>query len=273
MAARRSKDGQALSLFADMLREARHNAGLSSDDLGGKLGYSGALIRSVESGHRVPKADLATRADEFFGYPGFFAMVEARLRDLPFPASYRPFVPYERAARVLRIFEHVLVPGLLQTEGYARAVLNKKPHATEDEIENLLAARLARQETLTREDRPLVYALVDEAVLNRPIGSAAEMHGQLMHLADLAAWPTISIQVVPYAAGGHIGLLGAFVIAEAVDMSAAAFLENAADGLTIEDAGRVAQVMACFDALRGDALTVAASRELIVKVAEERWTD
>jgi hypothetical protein len=71
----------------------------------------------------------------------------------------------------------------------------------------------------------------------------------------------------PYAAGGHIELLGAFVIAEAADMSAAAFPENAADGQTIEDADRVAQVMACFDAL-----TVAASRELIVNVAEERWT-
>jgi len=111
MAARRNRDGQALSLFADMLREARHKAGLSSDELGDKLGYAGATIRSVESGHRVPKPDLAKRADVFFGYPGFFAMVEARLRDLPFPASYRPFVPYERAARVLRLFEHVLIPG------------------------------------------------------------------------------------------------------------------------------------------------------------------
>jgi transcriptional regulator with XRE-family HTH domain len=69
---RRSKDGQALSLFADMLREARHKAEMTSDDLGDKLGYSGALVRSVESGHRVPKPDFARRADQFFGYPGFF---------------------------------------------------------------------------------------------------------------------------------------------------------------------------------------------------------
>jgi transcriptional regulator with XRE-family HTH domain len=272
MAVRRNRDGQGLSLFADMLREARHKAGLSSDDLGDKLGYAGATIRSVESGHRVPKPDLAKRADEFFGYPGFFEMVEARLRDLPFPASYRPFVPYERAARVLRIFEHVLIPGLLQTPEYAREVLSKKPHTTEDEIENLLAARLARQETLTRDEPPLLYALLDEAVLNRPIGSADVMHGQLMHLADLATWRNISIQVIPYDAGGHIGLLGAFVIAEADDMSSVAFLENAADGQTVEDTDRVAQIVACFDALRGDALTVAASRDLILKVAEERWT-
>jgi ribosome-binding protein aMBF1 (putative translation factor) len=74
MAARRNRDGQALSLFADVLREARHKAGLNSDELGDKLGYSGAMVRSVESGHRVPKPDFARRADEFFGYPKVFEM-------------------------------------------------------------------------------------------------------------------------------------------------------------------------------------------------------
>jgi transcriptional regulator with XRE-family HTH domain len=272
MSAKRNRDGQALSLFADMLREARHQGGLSSDDLGEKIGYAGATIRSIESGHRVPKPDMARRLDQFFEYPRFFEMAEERLRDLPFPASYRPFVPYERAARVLRIFEHVLVPGLLQTADYARAVLGKKPHTTDDEVENLLAARLARQETLTRDDPPLLYALLDEAVLHRPIGTPEVMHAELMHLADLATWRNISIQVIPYSAGGHIGLLGAFVIAEAADMSATAYLENAADGQTVEDTDRVAHVVACFDALRGDALTVAGSRDLILKVADESWT-
>jgi transcriptional regulator with XRE-family HTH domain len=154
---RRNTDGAALSLFADVLREARHKAGLSSDELGDKLGYSGAMVRSVESGHRVPKLDFARRADNFFEYPGIFAKMEERLRDLPFPASYRPFVPHEKAARVLRIFEPALVTGLCQTAEYARAVLGKRPHTTVEGIENLLAARLARQEILTREDPPLVY--------------------------------------------------------------------------------------------------------------------
>jgi len=273
MAARRNRDGAALSLFADVLREARHKAGLNSDELGAKLGYSGAMIRSVESGHRLPKPDLARAADQFFGYPKIFEMMEERLRDLPFPASYRPFVPHERTARVLRIFEHVLIPGLFQTPEYARAVIGKRPHTTEDELENLLAARLARQEILARDDPPLVYAMLDEAVLNRPVGSAEIMRGQLVHLADLAARVNISIQVVPYSAGAHIGLLGAFVIAEAPDMSATVFLENAADGQTAEDTDRVAQIVAHFDALRGEALTVGASRDLILKVAEERWAN
>src|ERR1035441_9930940 len=93
MAARRNKNGKALSLFADALQKARIKAGLNSDELGDKLGYSGAMIRSVESGHRVPKPALAKAADEFFGYPDLFVMMEERLRDLPFPASYRRPAP------------------------------------------------------------------------------------------------------------------------------------------------------------------------------------
>jgi hypothetical protein len=103
------------------------------------------------------------------------------------------------------------------------------------------------------------------------VGSAQVMHDQLVYLADLAGRVNISIQVVPFSAGAHIGLLGAFVIAEAADMSATVFLENAADGQTMEDTDRVAQIVASFDALRGEALTVGASRDLILKVAEERW--
>jgi len=271
MPGRRNRDGAALSLFADVLREARHKAGLSSDELGDKLGYSGAMVRSVESGHRVPQADFARRADEFFEYPGIFAKMEERLRDLPFPASYRPFVPHEKAARVLRIFEPALVTGLFQTPEYPRAVLGKRPHTTAEEVENLLTARLARQEILTRDEPPLVYLVMDEAVLHRPVAAPDVMAARLEHLANLAAWPTISIQVVPYSAGGHIGLLGAFTIAEMGDMSAMVFLENAADGQTVEDHERISQVVAHFDALRGEALPVGASRDLIVKVAEESW--
>jgi ribosome-binding protein aMBF1 (putative translation factor) len=80
MTARRNRDGAALSLFADVLQEARHAAGLNSDELGAKLGYSGAMIRSVESGHRLPKPELAKAADRFFGYPKIFHSPGAVLR-------------------------------------------------------------------------------------------------------------------------------------------------------------------------------------------------
>jgi hypothetical protein len=98
------------------------------------------------------------------------------------------------------------------------------------------------------------------------------MHAQLLHLAGLATWPSISIQIVPCSAGGHIGLAGSFTIAEAADGSSTVFLDNSADGQTSEDAERVAQVAANFEALRGESLTVAGSRDLILKAANEKWT-
>src|ERR1700723_3219282 len=142
-------------------------------------------------------------------------------------------------------------------------VLATRRHTTEDEVENLLTARLARQEILSRKDPPLMYALLDESVLHRPVGGAEVMHAQLLHLVDLAIWPNISIQVLPYSAGGHIGLLGSLTIAEQGDMSVIAFLENAADGQTVEDTDRVSQVVVRFDALRGEALPTGASRLMI----------
>ena len=271
MTARRNRDGQALSVFAEVLREARHKAGLSSDDLGDKLGYSGATIRSVESGHRVPKPDLARRADKFFGYPKVFELMEERLRDLPFPASYRPFLPHERAARVLRMFEVTLIPGLFQTPEYARCMLSARPHVTDDEVENLVAARLARQEIFTAEAPPLVYAVLDEAALHRMIGGAEVMREQLEHLADVSRWVNVTLQVISFTVGAHIGLQGGSVLAQAADGSVTVFLDNLADGQVSENEELVSHVTQRFEALRAEALPKGASRDLIMRVCEERW--
>ncbi len=127
-----------------------------------------------------PSAKLAGLLDGVFGTPGTFARLERRLRDMPFPASFRPFTVYEAEATALRWYEHSLVPGLLQTRNYARAVLSTRPGSTADQIEEQVAARLRRQEVLSRDDPrpPLLYVLLDEAVLHRPVGSAEMMHDQ-----------------------------------------------------------------------------------------------
>jgi transcriptional regulator with XRE-family HTH domain len=272
MAARRDPDRSALSLFADELRAAREQAGLSRDDLAERLSYSGSLVGMVEGLHRVPQADFAIRCDATFGTPGTFARLQQRLRALPFPASFRPFAAYEEVAVSLRTFEHTLVPGLLQTTDYARAVLATRPNTTEDELDELIEARLARQAILERDGPPLLWAVIDEAVLHRPVGDAKVMNDQLLHLAQLAGRPNITIQVIPYSAGGHIGLLGAFVIADFDDAPSVVYLETAADGQTVEDAATVAAVVLRFDTLRSEALPRGASRDMITKVAEEQWT-
>jgi len=158
---------------------------------------------------------------------GTFARLETGLRDLPYPASFRPFSAYEAEARSLRLFEHVLVPGLLQTAGYARAVLATRPHTSAEEIDELITARLARQALLARADPPLLYVLLDEGVLHRPVGTRDVMAAQLARLAELSEEAFVTPQVIPFSAGAHIGLQGGFAIAELPDLPAIVFLAAA----------------------------------------------
>jgi transcriptional regulator with XRE-family HTH domain len=273
MGAPRDPDRSALAVFAAELRAQREQAGLGREELAGRVNYSASLISMIESGHRSPSRDFAGRCDEAFGTPGTFARLEARLRDVPFSSGFRPFQPYEAQAVALRLFEHSLVPGLLQTEAYARAVLETHPNTGQDVIEERVAARIARQQILDRDDLapPLLWVLLDEHVLTREIGGDKVMHDQLAHLAEMARRPSITVQVIP-GLGAHPGLLGAFAIAELAGQPAIVYLETAHDGQTLEDPGIGAAMSLRFDALRTEALTGRASLSLIEKVTEERWT-
>jgi transcriptional regulator with XRE-family HTH domain len=257
--------------FAEELRAHRAQAGIGRDELAAKVSYSPSLIAMIETGKRSPSRKLAELLDVVFSLPGTFTRLEKRLRDVPFPASFRPFVPHEAEATALRSYENLLIPGLFQTEAYARAVLSTRPNTAEDAIEELVAARIQRQEVLVREEPPLIWSLIDETALHREVGALEVMHGQLLQLVDLSRRPNVTIQVVPYSAGPHSGLLGAFVIAELDDSPPIAYLENAAEGETVEDPSVLARLALTFDNLRSKALPDAASRDMIAKVAEERW--
>ena len=191
-----------MTLFAAELRAARQHAGLTRDELSAKVNCGSSLIGMIETGRRVPSRDLAERLDEVFGPDrGTFARLETGLRDLPYPASFRPFSAYEAGARSLRLFEHVLVPGLLQTADYARAVLSTRPHTSADEIEELVTARLARQALLARADPPLLYVLLDEGVLHRPVATPEIMATQLARLADLSEQTYVTLPGHPVQRG------------------------------------------------------------------------
>jgi transcriptional regulator with XRE-family HTH domain len=273
MAGRRDPDRSALALFAEELHATREKAGLSREDLAARLNYSASLVAMVEGLHRVPQADFAARCDAALDTPGTFARLQKRLRELPFPAAFRPFAGYEEVATAIRTFEHALIPGLSQTPDYARAVLATRPDVGEAELDELVTARLMRQTIIDREEgAPRLWVVIDEAVLHREVGGPKVMRDQLLHLAALSQRPNIIVEVIPYSAGGHIGLEGAFVIADFENSPSVVFLATAAVGQTAEDPGTVDLVRLRFDTLRAEALPRKASRELIMRVAEERWT-
>jgi transcriptional regulator with XRE-family HTH domain len=264
-----------LAFFGAELRRARLAAGMSQEQLGRALSFSGDLVGKIETSERAPTPDFAVGCDRVFPHlDGLFArLLEfARRWDGPFPQWFRDWVEAEREALALRWWEPLLVPGLLQTADYARAILAAGPDTADDELEQIVAARLARRAILDRPRPPTLWVVLDETVLHRCVGSPKIMHEQLLYLADLAGRPRSTIQVVPARTGAHAGLLGAFVIAGFNGAPDVVYLETAADGQVIDKFSVVEEVRLRFDTVRVVALPKEDSANLIVKVAEERWT-
>jgi hypothetical protein len=179
----------------------------------------------------------------------------------------------ERRATSLCWWEPLLVPGLLQTADYARAILAAGPDTTDDEVDELVSARIERQAIFDRPRPPKLWAVLDEAVLYRLIGSRKIMHEQLLHLADTSGHPGITVQVVPAGVGAHAGLLGGFAIASNGSAPGTVYMESPDQGLTTEQPSVVGKLSLTFDTLRAEALPRGASKDLIRKIAGERWTD
>jgi transcriptional regulator with XRE-family HTH domain len=273
MAALSERDRETLSVFVDEMRAMREQRGWSQAELADASRYSESLIAMVETYRRPPTESLARALDAAFGTPDTFSRLQRKVRTVSFPAAFRPFADHEALAVALRWFEHSLVPGLLQTEDYARAVLSTRPNASEGEIEGAVADRLVRQQVISRSDPPppLLWILIDEGALYRPVAPPVVMYDQFMHLVDWSKLPNVTIQVVPYSAGGHSGLLGAFIVAELPASQSVVFISDVSGGRVAEDPLSVSEAALRFDALRSEALPKTLSRDLIVKVAQERW--
>jgi len=212
--------------------------------------------------------------------PQMFRAVE-RLLTLAAADGYETwFISYleiERTATVLRTWEPLVIPGLLQTEAYARQVITGAiPGGGEADIGQRVAARMARQEIWERTDPvpPMMPVVIGEAALCRQLGGVGVMREQLEHLAAVAAaQPRVSLQVLPFSSPGCAGLLAPFVVASfAPDPRPdVAYLDNALDGSPTGKRDQVARLALLYDALAREALRPSDSAELITKVMRE-WT-
>jgi transcriptional regulator with XRE-family HTH domain len=271
----KGRDGgnSGLALFAAELQAARSRAGLSREELAGLLNYSASLIGMIESLRRVPRLDFAERCDDVFGTVGTFVRLQQHARMTPLPSWFRPYAEIEAVASQVRSWEPSVIHGLLQTEDYARGVLVTLPNTTEGAVEERVTARMERQAILDRPNPPLLWAVLDEAVLHRQVGSERVMHQQLQHLAEMSLRPNVTIEVVPFTAEAHYGLLGAFAVADVGETARVAYLETVTQGYIVEGPAVVAEVMLTFDSLRSETLSRSASRDLITKRAEAYGLD
>jgi Domain of unknown function (DUF5753) len=194
----------------------------------------------------------------------------------PCGACASSYLETEQTATVLRTWEPLVVPGLLQTEGYARQVITgANPGRAAADIEQRVAARIARQQIWERTDppTPIMPVIIGEAALRRHLGGTQIMCEQLERLAAVAAGPRVSVQVLPFSSPGRTGLLAPFVVASfAPDPRPdVAYLDNALDGHLTDKRDQVARLALLYDALAREALRPSDTAELIKKAMRE-WT-
>jgi transcriptional regulator with XRE-family HTH domain len=266
-----------LRVFGVMLRHYRTRAGLSQEQLGGLVYCSGDTVGKIEAGQRAPSEQFALAFERVPDLKTGGALLELRvvlqdyLKQRAYPGWFHRWPEYESQATTLRWFELTAVPGLLQTEDYARVMLRTHVMATDDEVDEMVAARMDRQSILARDKPPMLWVLLDEGVLHRPVGGSEVMAEQLRHLIECAARPNIVIQVVPGSVGAHPGMSGNFIIADFADAPSVAYQDTAARGQILADSDDLGAISLLWDTLNSEALPRSVSVGLMKEVLAT-WT-
>jgi transcriptional regulator with XRE-family HTH domain len=263
------------------LRRHREAAGITIDVVADRLGCSPSKVSRIETGHSGARPRDVQDILDIYGVPESVTAELVRIaREAKQKGWWQPFstvlnsayVGLEAAARSIKTYEQQVVPGLLQSEEYAIAMIRAARLGDSDaEIEQRVHVRMARQSLLTQDDPIDLRVVLDEAVLSRPVGGDEVMRDQLMRLIAAAHRPNVVIQVLPFAAGPHAGMDGTFAILEFEEDEDAdvVFAENATGGLFLEKAEELRKYRSVFETIRGTALDPEDSIEMIEMLVEE----
>jgi transcriptional regulator with XRE-family HTH domain len=260
----------ALATFAGELKAWRERMELTQQAFAEKLGYSIALVAAVEQCKRSPTADFAARCDQVTGAPGTFVRWQAQVARESYPAFFAPVLAFEREAIRIHGWELGAVPGLLQTEAYAEAVIRARyPSDPSAAIERIVAARMERQELLTA-DRPMLWYTMHEGVVRHQVGGRDVIAEQLDKLIELATSRRIVLQVLPFTARDHAGVEGPVTVYEFADAPSVAYTACYGGGRIVEDRQEVGDLVTVMSLIRSSALSPADSLELIREVRRDR---
>ncbi|MFF1420781.1 helix-turn-helix domain-containing protein [Streptomyces sp. NPDC058280] len=252
------------------LRHKRDEAGMSQGELGGPLFVSGSFIGQLEAGIRRMQPEYATHFDQVFQTDGFFLRNCIALKKSKYPDHFAAAAEAEAVATMIKQSALLLIPGLLQTEAYARSVFREyQPTATEEAIDELVSARLDRASLLKDPTTPLVWMVLDEAVLRRVVGGPAVMAEALRHVAKLMRRHRIIAQVLPLGAGAHAAMGGGLKLMAFSDAPPLAYLDGLGTGQLLDDPASVTRYELTYDLLGASSLSPKASLALIESVAED----
>jgi transcriptional regulator with XRE-family HTH domain len=258
------------ALYGAKLRKLRVRAGMTQRQLGDKIPVAHSRIAQFELGNETPPPDVNARLDALLDADGDLVDLWGHIKRTPYPDWARAFMEYEAKSNAMHKYMAHSIPGLLQTEAYAREVLRLgQPWCTEGEIEEKVAARVRRQAILLRADPPLLWVVLDEAVVRRPVGGAAVMRDQLTAVVEASRSPLVEVQVLPFSVGGHSAMGGSLTLLSFENASDVAYLEAGHSGELVEDRAMVARHSYRYDLVHARALSPEASAALIQQAMED----
>ncbi|MFI1681726.1 Scr1 family TA system antitoxin-like transcriptional regulator [Streptomyces sp. NPDC020607] len=257
-----------LDYYGSELRRLREAAGLSQSQLGSCVFVTASLIGQVETTRRVPTRDFSERVDAALGTDGLFSRLVGLVLRSQLPTWFQAYAEMEARATYISTYQAQLVYGLLQTEGYARAVLAT---GVPPRLDDLVAARMERQRILDRDRPPLSLVILDEAVLHRPVGGWKVTRDQLGRLLDVVERRWVSVQVLPYEAGEHASLVGSFNLLRFDDAPELVYTEDLISGHMTANSDTIREAHRRYANLQAAALSEGDSAELINRVMEEHY--
>ncbi|ROQ69841.1 helix-turn-helix protein [Streptomyces sp. 840.1] len=252
--------------FGQLLRTLRDERGWTQDELGERMGCSGTHISAVETGRRPPTQRFARSADKALGTGDRLERQSRAVRHTALLEGFPEYVTHEARAAEIRLYEVGVVPGVLQTSQYASALTARaveRGAITPEQGEERLSLVLERQAAIIRTPPPLVFVVLDESCLRRPVGSADIMDDQLSALAEFAALPNSVLQVAPFDMGDRRPLSLPLYILTMQNRSLVSYAESALRGQLERDSNSVVPVLTAYHQLQAEALSQAASVAMI----------
>ncbi|MFE0250955.1 helix-turn-helix domain-containing protein [Streptomyces sp. NPDC059010] len=259
-----------VAAFGRQLKLLRVRAGLDRAAFGKLMGYAAESIASFEQRRRIPQPKFIDQADEVLDAGGVLKALKEEIARAQYPAFFRDAARLEAKATALNVYAVYAVPGLLQTEEYARAVFRMQRPLLEDEvIEQRLAARMVRQEIFNRRPAPLMSFVIEEAVLRRPIGGRKTLRGTLEQILLTGQLRNVEVQVMPTAREDNAALNGPFTLIDTDNGHRIAYAEVQGDSRLYTEAPRVRELEARYGILRSQALTPSESSAFIEQLMGE----
>ncbi|MGN9818063.1 helix-turn-helix domain-containing protein [Streptomyces sp. SD11] len=263
----------AWSAYGVLLRHLRKRAGLNQQQLGDAIGYSLEQVASVEQGRRPAKVAFTAAADRALEAGGVLEVLQEEVDRAKLPRFFRNFALIEAGAVSRFEYEPLLVPGLLQTEEYVRAVYaGHRPKLERDVVDNHTEARLNRQRILTRAPAVDLSFVIAETALTNSVGGAEVMRGQLHHLLAVGELENVQLQIMPPAHDFHLGLNGSFVVLETGENQRFGYVESQGVGVVVAEVGAASHLGLRYGMLRSQALNTEQSARLIERLAGETAT-